>query len=51
MSRPFSRDRARGDGRGAWAGTIACLYERGDRTAYETITLARFPLDWLTEGR
>ncbi len=29
-------------------GTIACLYERGQRHAYETITLARFTLDWLT---
>jgi sialidase-1 len=32
-------------------GTIACLYERGDRTAYETIALARFALGWLTEDR
>jgi sialidase-1 len=32
-------------------GTIACLYEGGDRAAYETITLARSPLDWLTGGR
>ena len=24
-------------------GTVACLYERGDRRPYETITLARFP--------
>lgn len=31
-------------------GTIACLYERGDESAYETITLARFSLDWLTRG-
>jgi sialidase-1 len=29
-------------------GTIGCLYERGDRTPYETITFARFPLGWLT---
>jgi sialidase-1 len=29
-------------------GTIACLYERGDRSAYETITLARCSLSWLT---
>jgi sialidase-1 len=28
-------------------GTIVCLYERGDKDAYETITLARFDLDWL----
>ena len=31
-------------------GAIACLYERGDESAYETITLARFGLDWLTQG-
>ena len=28
-------------------GTVGCLYERGDLNAYETITLARFGLDWL----
>lgn len=27
-------------------GTIACLYERGNKNAYETITLSRFSLDW-----
>jgi sialidase-1 len=32
-------------------GTVACLYERGTRGPYETLTLARFPLDWLTEDR
>ncbi len=32
-------------------GAIACLYERGDESAYETITLARFGLDWLTRGK
>ena len=32
-------------------GTIACLYERGDESAYETITLARFGLNWLTQGK
>ncbi len=32
-------------------GTVACLYERGDESAYETITLARFSLDWLTRGK
>jgi sialidase-1 len=34
-------------------GTIGCLYERGTKSAYETITLARFPRDWLAgrEGR
>lgn len=30
-------------------GTIACLYERGDKHAYETITLARFTMDWLLQ--
>lgn len=28
-------------------GTICCLYERGDEHPYETLTLARFDLDWL----
>ena len=31
-------------------GSIACLYERGNEAAYETITLTRFGLDWLTDG-
>jgi len=31
-------------------GGVACLYERGEKNAYETITLARFPLEWLTSG-
>jgi len=31
--------------------TIACLYERGTDHPYERITLARFNLEWLTEGR
>ncbi|MBN2376558.1 MAG: exo-alpha-sialidase [Sedimentisphaerales bacterium] len=30
-------------------GQIACLYEAGQKRPYETITLARFSLDWLTE--
>ena len=30
-------------------GTIACLYERGDKNAYENITLARCSLAWLTD--
>ncbi len=30
---------------------IACLYEAGRKSAYETITLARFTLGWLTEGQ
>ena len=29
---------------------ICCLYERGDRHPYETLTLARFNLEWLTGG-
>jgi sialidase-1 len=29
---------------------IGCLYERGDTHPYETITLARFSLSWLTDG-
>ncbi len=32
-------------------GTILCLYERGEKGAYETITLARFSLGWLTDGK
>jgi sialidase-1 len=28
-------------------GSIGCLYERGERGAYETITFARFSLEWL----
>jgi len=30
--------------------TIGCLYERGEAHPYETITLARFNLAWLTDG-
>jgi len=30
-------------------GDIGCLYERGDKGAYETITFARFPRAWLGE--
>ncbi len=30
-------------------GTIGCLYERGEKSAYERITFARFSLEWLTE--
>jgi sialidase-1 len=29
-------------------GEIGCLYERGDKTAYDTITFARFTREWLT---
>lgn len=32
-------------------GEIGCLYERGDKNAYETIAFARFTLDWLTTGK
>ena len=32
-------------------GWVGCLYERGQETPYETITLARFSLQWLTDGR
>ncbi len=28
-------------------GTIGCLYEAGERNAYETISFARFPLQWI----
>ena len=30
---------------------IACLYERGDKSASEKITFARFDLSWLTSGK
>jgi sialidase-1 len=30
--------------------TIGCLYERGDKHAYEKIRFARFTLEWLTSG-
>ena len=30
--------------------TIGCLYERGDKSPYEKITLARFNIEWLTDG-
>jgi sialidase-1 len=32
-------------------GQIGCLYERGEKSPYETITFARFSLDWLTGCR
>jgi sialidase-1 len=32
-------------------GTIGCLYERGEKSAYEKITFARFSLDWLTDDK
>jgi sialidase-1 len=31
-------------------GTICRLYEAGKKSPYETITLARFPLEWSGEG-
>ena len=30
--------------------TIYCLYERGEKTPYEKITLAKFNLEWLAAG-
>ncbi len=32
-------------------GAIACLYERGQKDAYEKIAFARFDLAWLTDGK
>jgi sialidase-1 len=32
-------------------GTILCLYEGGEKRAYEALRLARFNLEWLTGGR
>ena len=32
-------------------GTMLCLYENGEKSQYEKITLARFTLDWLTDGK
>lgn len=31
-------------------GSVACLYERGDRNPYERIVLTRFPFSWITSG-
>jgi len=31
-------------------GDVACFFESGRRHAYETITFARFPFDWLLES-
>lgn len=31
--------------------TIACLYERGEAHPYETITFARFSLEWISEEK
>jgi sialidase-1 len=30
--------------------TVACLYERGEKSPYERLTLARFDLEWVTGG-
>ncbi|MGH9310331.1 MAG: sialidase family protein [Vicinamibacterales bacterium] len=32
-------------------GRIGLLYERGEKSAYERLTFATFPLDWLESGR
>jgi sialidase-1 len=32
-------------------GSIGCLYERGEKHPYETITFARFSRDWITAGK
>jgi len=32
-------------------GMIFCLYERGHETSYDTITFARFNLEWLTDSK
>ena len=32
-------------------GSVAVLFEGGDRSPYERITFARLPLAWLKEGR
>ena len=32
-------------------GTLACLFERGKKSAYDGIALARFPATWVEAGR
>ena len=32
-------------------GDITCLYERGEQSPYEALALARFNLEWLTDGQ
>jgi sialidase-1 len=32
-------------------GIVGCLYECGEKSAYERIVFARFPLDWLADGK
>jgi sialidase-1 len=31
--------------------SVGCLYERGEKSPYERIVIARFPLNWLEDGR
>lgn len=31
-------------------GAIGCLYERGEKSSYDRITFARFPLAWISAG-
>ena len=31
--------------------SVACLNEQGESHPYETVTFARFNLEWLTDGR
>lgn len=33
------------------SGVVGCLYERGEKQPYETITFARFSLDWLRDAK
>ena len=60
----YDECKAWGDGQVLWPGpsaysdlcvaadmSICCLYERGDEHAYETITFARFGLEWLSAGK
>lgn len=32
-------------------GEVGCLYERGEKSAYEQITFARFPLSWVLQKK
>lgn len=32
-------------------GRVACLYERGEKSPYEEIVLARFPVEWVSAGK
>jgi sialidase-1 len=55
--RTWPRERLLYDGPAAYSclavlpgGRIGCFYERGVKNYSETITLARFPLEWLTAG-